>query len=116
MNPSLLILLYFLAVMRITRLINFDTIMDWLHNVVGNTFGPGSWQAEFLECPWCVGMWVSLTTAWVPLLFLRTPAIGYYVALYVLLALATSMVTGLMARFSSENTAMEERPQGDQLP
>lgn len=102
--------LYFLAVMRVTRLINFDTIMDWLHVWIGNRFGPGSWQAEFARCPWCVGMWVSLFTTWVPMLFVGGPRWWSYVVLYLLIALATSMVVGLMARFSSEDTDFEEAP------
>ena len=105
---ALIIVVWFLAVMRVTRLINFDTIMDWLHTWVGGRFGPGSWQASFLECPWCVGMWVALYTAWAPLVFVPWQGWLRYVVLYLLLALAASMVTGLLARFSSEETAMEE--------
>ena len=101
----LIIALWILAVMRVTRLINFDTIMFWLHNVVGNKYGPGSWQAEFLECPWCIGMWVSLMTAWYPVMLT-----GLTWWLYPALALAASMITGLLARFSAEDTAMDPIP------
>lgn len=112
MSPTLLLALYVLTVMRVTRLINFDTIMYWLHNLVGNTWDPNSWQAEFISCPWCVGMWVSLFTAWVPMLFLTTSGAVHYVAMYLMIALATSMVTGLLAPLSAEDTAMEsvEKP------
>lgn len=104
MTFTLLVLLYFLSVMRITRLINFDTVMDWLHEWVGRHLGPGSWVAEFLECPWCVGMWVALFTAWAPILIGHVSWWNYP-----LLALSASMVTGLTARFSSEKTALEPR-------
>jgi hypothetical protein len=106
---TLWLAIWTLAVMRVTRLINFDTIMDWLHNWVGNKFGPGSWQAEFFMCPWCIGMWVSLASAWFPIWKLE---IGW--AWYVPLALAASMITGLLARFSAEETAME--PLEDKQP
>lgn len=104
---SLVCLLYFLAVMRVTRLINFDTIMDWLHIGIGRFFGPGSWQAEFAVCPWCVSMWVGLATAWAPLFAVGLPHWWLYLAIYVMLALAASMITGLFAPLFSEKTGVE---------
>lgn len=109
MTLTLIVLFYFLAVMRITRLVNYDTIMDWLHNWVGSKFGPGSRSAEFLMCPWCVGMWVALLTAWAPLLYVAWPGALNYVVIYLMLALAASMVTGLLARFSSEDVVLMPR-------
>lgn len=99
----LVVLFYVLAAMRVTRLINFDTIMDWLHAIVGRRFGPGSWQAEFLVCPWCIGMWVGLLTAPYPIWITGLPW-----TLYPLLALGTSMVIGLAAPASAEDTGFEE--------
>lgn len=93
---------YVLAVMRVTRLINFDTIMDWLHIGVGNKVGPDHWLPDFLTCPWCVGMWAALLSAWFPILLL-----GWSWWWYLPVALAASMVVGLMARFSNEKTALE---------
>ncbi len=116
MNPSLVALIYFLAVMRVTRLINYDTILDWLHNLVGSRVGPGSVLAEFLVCPWCIGMWVGLGSAWAPLILIETRTPAQYAVSYVMLALAASMVTGLMARFSAEDTAMEPLEQQGRLP
>lgn len=110
MNLALVFLLYVLAVMRVTRLINFDTIMDWLHIGLGHKFGPGSWQVEFAKCPWCIGMWVSLATAWAPLLFAPTLPVLHYVVLYLIVALAASMVTGLASPLSSEDTDLEPLP------
>lgn len=104
MNPTLVIVLYVLSVMRVTRLINFDTIMDWLHVWIGNKFGPGSWQAEFVSCPWCIGMWVSLITAAFPVWL-----VGWTWWMCPLVALAASMITGLAAPLSSEDTALEPK-------
>ena len=95
----LVILFYVLAAMRLTRLINFDTIMDWLHTVVGERFGPGGRLAEFLVCPWCIGMWVALLTAPYPVWLTGLPW-----AVYPVLALGTSMVIGLAAPASAEDT------------
>lgn len=99
------LVLYALAVARLTRLINFDTIMDWLHNLVATRLGPGSWQAEFIQCPWCIGMWLAWATTWYPILI---TGISFW--LYPIIALATSMVVGLMAPLSAERTAMEPLP------
>lgn len=107
MNLSLVVLLYLLAVMRVTRLINFDTIMDWSHEFVGRVWGPNSWQAEFLECPWCISMWVGLASAWAPMAFAPDLSVLGYVVLYLLLALSASMVTGLLAFHTSEKTGLE---------
>lgn len=91
----LVLVLWIFAVMRLTRLINYDTIMFWLHNWAGRRWGPGSWQVEFLECPWCVGMWLSLLSGWVPMLFFRGSTWPANVALYFVLALSCSMIIGL---------------------
>jgi hypothetical protein len=104
----LVLVLYFLAVMRVTRLINFDTIMDWLHSWAGERFGPGSWQAEFLQCPWCVGMWVGGLTAWFPIkILIEIDGRLLWWWMYPLIALAGSMVIGLFAPLSAEDTDFE---------
>lgn len=108
MSPTLIIALYILAVVRVTRLINFDTIMYWLHNLVGNRFGPGSWQAEFIACPWCVSMWVGLFTAWAPLLFFGFASWYLYAISYVLFVLAASLVAGLLEPLTSDDTDFEK--------
>ena len=107
MSSTLILVLYILTVMRLTRLINFDVIMDWLHTLVARIWSPGSWQAEFLLCPWCVSIWVGVATAWAPLLFFSFTSWYLYAVVYVMLVLAASMITGLLARFSSEDTALE---------
>jgi hypothetical protein len=109
MNHVLVFLLYDLAVMRVTRLINYDTIMDWAHKAVANKWGPGSWQAEFLECPWCVSIWMAFGTAWAPVLLIANDDWVWwmYVITYVIVALAASMVVGLLAFHTSEDTTLE---------
>jgi hypothetical protein len=101
----LILVLWVLAVMRVTRLINFDTIMDWLHIRVARRFGPNSWQLLFLSCPWCVGMWVAAGTAWAPIL-LTDGDLSWWT--YPLLFLSASMIVGLAAPLSSEDDEMVE--------
>lgn len=88
---TLVLIVYTLAVMRLTRLINGDKITDRLRLypagklraaqlVRAEALGHGQLQraadAErqierwdkvlyFIECPWCVGMWLAFGTAWV---------------------------------------------------
>lgn len=95
----LILVLWTLSVMRLTRLINFDTIMDWLHIKAARKYGPGSWQVEYLGCPWCVGMWIAWATAWAPILL--TDDLIWWT--YPLLALAASMVTGMTAGLTADD-------------
>lgn len=109
MSDWLILVLYIFAVMRVTRLINYDTIMSWLHTWAAYRWGPGSWQVEFIGCPWCIGMWVALTTAWAPLLFFTGFPWYGYLAMYLMIALTASMTTGLFSPLSSEDD-MEFEP------
>lgn len=59
----LVLTVYVLAVMRLTRLINSDTILDAPRIWLARKFGPNSTLVYFLGCPWCVGMWLSLAGA-----------------------------------------------------
>jgi hypothetical protein len=95
---TLWLAVYVLAAMRITRLINFDQLLDVIHVRAAHKWSPDSWQVEFLRCPWCVGMWVSLASVWFPIWKLE---IGWW--WYLPLALATSMVIGMAAPLSSED-------------
>lgn len=60
---ALVLGIYVLAVMRLTRLINSDTILDTPRIAIARIFGPGSKVVEFFNCPWCVGMWIALPGA-----------------------------------------------------
>uniref|UniRef100_A0AB39AKR2 DUF1360 domain-containing protein n=1 Tax=Mycolicibacterium phage phi1_186018 TaxID=3236641 RepID=A0AB39AKR2_9CAUD len=117
----LVLVVYTLAVMRLTRLINADTILDRPRLAIAakareaqlvvreaqahgqtaraTTYGR-TWQRwntlmYFVQCPWCVGMWLALGTAWVPLYFYTNP-----VAQYLGVALAVSHLIGVCARFA----------------
>lgn len=93
----LLLLIYALAVARVTGLIVADTITEpvrdrltgWLDDTPGSA---GEWFASLITCPWCAGMWVSLVAA---------PLVWFWgdspVMLIPALALAFSQVTGATA-------------------
>lgn len=93
----LLLLIYALAVARVTGLIVADTItepvrdrvINWLDDTPGSA---GEWFSSLITCPWCAGMWVSLVAA---------PLVWFWgdspVMLVPALALAFSQVTGATA-------------------
>lgn len=68
MGFTLLVLaIYVLVAARVTRLVNYDTVLDplrlWLARKV--SAGNRKWLllVEFMACPWCVGMWASVALA-----------------------------------------------------
>jgi len=73
MTIGLVLAIYVFAVMRLTRLINADTILDAPRIAVARKARDTERSAterrrwavlsDFLECPWCVGMWLSLAGA-----------------------------------------------------
>lgn len=91
------LLIYALAVARVTGLIVADTItepvrdrvINWLDDTPGSA---GEWFASLITCPWCAGMWVSLVAA---------PLVWFWgdspVMLVPALALAFSQATGATA-------------------
>lgn len=95
----LALLIYALAVARVTGLIVADTItepvrdrvLNWLDDTPGSA---GEWFASLITCPWCAGMWVSLVAA---------PLVWFWgdspVMLVPALALAFSQITGATASF-----------------
>lgn len=123
LTPILTPVVYVLAVMRVTRLINFDTVLDWLRVWIGNRAAAArdaAIEAEsngqtiiaeghtkrltrwngvfaFLQCPWCVGFWVAVGTAWLPLYRADNPLVQYAGV-----ALAASMIIGLAAPHSAD--------------
>lgn len=98
-HQVLILFTYVLAVARLTRLINADMILDRLRlipayrlheakeavmeaalhgqsaqaAVLGKPVRRWATVVEFLECPWCVGMWVALATAAVPIQLIGWP-------------------------------------------
>jgi hypothetical protein len=95
--PSLVILIvYALAVTRVTGLIVSDTITDdartrligWLDDRPRTL---GSFVASLISCSWCVGVWVSMIAA---------PLVWYFgdcpVLLIPALAMAMAQVVGMI--------------------
>lgn len=103
----LVLAVYVLAVMRIVRLINYDTVLDWLRIAVARRAREDTrseaerarWSTAeyFLSCPWCVGFWVCLATAIVPVMIVGWP----WWALFGV-ALAGSHLVGVAAPLSSD--------------
>lgn len=103
----LVLVVYALALMRLTRLVNADTITDPVRIAIARRARDESrspterarWSTVeyFTGCPWCVSMWLAFATVWVPLFYATNP-----VARYVAVALAVSHLVGLLARFASD--------------
>jgi len=89
------LLIYALAVARVTGLITADAITEpirdriigWLDDTPGSS---GEWFATLITCPWCAGMWVSLVAAPLVWAWGDSP-----VMLVLALALAFSQFTGM---------------------
>lgn len=113
-------IVYALAVARLTRLINADTIFDrprlWIAGRARGNLAAAAMSRErqlpgveayeaaakrwntafyFVQCPWCVGMWLAFGTAWAPIYLHTNPVVRY-----VSLALAVSHLIGVCARFA----------------
>lgn len=97
MTDPVLLIVYALAVARITGLIVTDTITEdirdgllaWLDDRPKTL---GSFLAALIQCPWCAGMWVA---------FIAAPLVWFHgehpVMLIPAIALAFSQVTGMIA-------------------
>ncbi len=132
-----MLIVWFLAVARATRLINADTILDrprlWLATRAVNARADadeaqalgqavrhihldrraGRWEKAlaFVQCPWCVGMWWSLLSAWAPMLLLNLFTRPWYLdaVIYVGVAMACSHLVGVCARFAdTEEISFED--------
>jgi hypothetical protein len=105
MTATLLVLavvLYVLAVARITRLINADEITDPVRVAIGRRYGFESRWFYLVSCAWCVSFWIGLATA--PLL---THALGLPIWWAPLLALAASQLTGLGSQLDNTDLDIE---------
>ncbi|MHC9292044.1 DUF1360 domain-containing protein [Mycobacterium sp. LTG2003] len=125
----LILVVYVLAVARLTRLINYDTVLDPLRLWIARRAetartaaeeaelnsqptqsaiylrAMARWNslAEFLECPWCVGWWVALAGA-VPVVYV----LGWSWWALVPVALAASYLVGLAAPLSADEMEIEQ--------
>lgn len=88
---------YVLAVMRVVRFINYDTLLDPFRIAVARVFGTDSKMVEFVACPWCVSIWVAAATAWIPVHIIGLPWWWF-----VLVGLATSHLVGIADPLSSD--------------
>ncbi|WP_100458947.1 DUF1360 domain-containing protein [Mycobacteroides abscessus] len=126
----LIFIIYVLAVMRLVRLINYDTILDpvrlWIahranlamiaadeartagHPVTAqsHTRRMARWNllAEFLGCPWCVGFWLALAAAVAPVHIIGWPWWAVFGV-----ALACSYVVGLAAPLTADEMEIVSR-------
>lgn len=94
---TVLLVIYFLAVARVTGLVVSDTITEpvrdkligWLDDRPATA---GAFLAALIQCPWCAGMWISMAAA---------PLVWFWgwspVMLIPALALAMSQVTGMIS-------------------
>ena len=97
MTDPVLLLIYALAVARVTGLIVEDSITEparewalgWLDDRPKTL---GAFIAALIQCPWCAGMWVSLVAS---------PMVWFWHASPVMLipaiALAFSQFTGMIS-------------------
>ena len=60
---ALVALLSFGAVARLTRLLTADTITAPIRNAIRRRYGAESAAASFIECPWCVSVWIAAPVA-----------------------------------------------------
>lgn len=98
----LAMILWVLALMRVTRLINADEITDPIRLAIMRRTGPESKWSYFVQCPWCVSMWLGVPTA--ALMVWWMDASWWWVPL---LGLAGSHLTGLAAQLDSSDIEIE---------
>lgn len=82
-QTALVLTVYLLAVMRLVRLITADTILDPMRIAIARRArdperpdprrSGWAWLEELLGCPWCVGLWLSVAAAGVPVALLGWP-------------------------------------------
>ena len=94
MTDPLLLLIYALAVARVTGLITADAITEDLRDSLIGWLDDrpktlGAYLSTLITCPWCAGMWVSLIAAPLVWFWGESP-----VMLIPAIALAFSQVTG----------------------
>ncbi|QHB37313.1 hypothetical protein I5G58_gp011 [Mycobacterium phage BirdsNest] len=120
-HAVLVLVIFVLAIARLTRIINADKIADpirlWPAGKVREATLAGHearahgrsaeaavyarrqqrWATafEFVQCPWCVGWWFALAGAIVPVWFIGWPWWAMFPV-----ALATSHLVGVLARFA----------------
>lgn len=97
MPDALLLLIYALAVARVTGLITADAITEGLRDSLIGWLDDrpktlGAYISTLVTCPWCVSIWVGFIAA--PLVWLWSDS---PVMLIPAIALAFSQVTGMIS-------------------
>ncbi|AQT78314.1 hypothetical protein B1R94_02280 [Mycolicibacterium litorale] len=127
----LILAIYVLAVARLTRLINFDVVADPIRVAVARRASvaksaaaeatladqyttaalhqrrEGRWNtaAYLLECPWCIGFWLCLASAYAPVAIIGWPWWSLFPV-----ALAASHIIGIAARLAAPDDEMSIEP------
>ena len=92
-NDLLMTGLWVLALARVTRLTVSDRHTDFLRIwAYKKSKGAETLLTYFVQCPWCVSMWLAFATLW-PIYMLT----GTDWRMYPLVALAGSYVVGILA-------------------
>lgn len=94
----IVLIVYTLAVARLTRFVNADVLTDGLRVAVARRYGTGSTASYFLSCPWCVSIWTALGLGLLVLGF--TDASWLWLPIMVP---AASHVTGLLAALDPDD-------------
>lgn len=85
--------LWVFALARVTRLIVADRLTDFLRIwAYKRSKGAETYLTYFVQCPWCVSMWLGFATAWIIWLQVDWP---WY--LYPLVSLTGSYLVGVFA-------------------
>jgi hypothetical protein len=97
MTDPVLLVIYALAVARVTGLIVSDTITEDARDALIKRLDDrprtlGAFVIGVIECPWCAGMWVALAASPLAWFFGHSP-----VMLIPAIALAFSQVTGMIS-------------------
>lgn len=122
-HTILVLVIYVLAVASVVRLINYDTILDFVRIAISSRAEAaytaageaetmqqpviaaehmkrmGRWNTclHFMACPWCVSFWVALPTSYVPVSLIGWPAWAL-----IPVTLATRYVVGTAAPLSAD--------------
>jgi hypothetical protein len=97
MPEPLILLIYALAVARLTGLVTADSITEDIRDGIISWLDDrpktlGAYLTTLITCPWCVSIWLA---------FIASPLVWFYgespVMLIPAIALAFSQVTGMMA-------------------
>lgn len=89
---ALLVVLVMLSTYRLTRLVTADELSQPAREWLVSRHGPDSRLTYFIECPWCVSVWLAVPIAWLGLVH-RAQTWAQVLGL----ALSASAVTGLIS-------------------